>query len=555
MAQPAESAAEQAAVEARLRARAAEVARERLAAEAELRAKYPTVAVAPEAALLSSLALPLDPRLALLEQQRATLVEQPAPDRAALRATEEAVAARVQEMVDEDAAAETEAAQARAAVLRQYPMCARDVTEAVGKDAMFASLAARRASLLASPAANAAPLRDVEDLMRERGAEVESKRRRRRRPAHPPRLLDMNDVALESGEQDDYHTRRHRHRRGRILDAREVPMDVAGEVHEGQDETKPLPKSRHVAALRRNDPYYQELVALRDALVREDEAVNAGGIRCVEEQMKDRAAQLGGDAARARAAETRAEAALRARYPFLGATVTGEMLTAVGLEDDAVFAGMAAEHAALKAAPATARQALADAEQAMRARASELVAEHAREEEALRRRMPFVGALPGGVTLRELDVANDPDVRPLLAQLEELAKDAAAAEGPEARRLEKAISELVQRAAEDEAERTRHRLVDAEGLHERFLFLPEEPARGVALIDSGVAEDPEFRTLANALVDLRRAPETTTTRRHCARRRTRWRAAPHRWLRPSCARPRRRRRATRSCPSAWPACR
>ncbi|TPP47755.1 hypothetical protein CGC21_1685 [Leishmania donovani] len=377
------------------------------------------------AAMLSSLGLSLDPRLAQLEQQCVALADQPKPDRAVLRAAEEAAAVRVQELVDEDASAEEEAAQARAAVLKRYPMCARDVTEAVGKDAVFASLAARHAGLLSDPAANREPLADVEDLMRQRGAEVESGRRqrRRRRPANPPRLLDMNDV----------------------------PMDIAGEVHEPQDEAKLPPRSRHAAALRHSDPYYQELVALRASLVREDEAVNADSIRCVEEQMKDRVAQLNSDAARARAAEMRAEAALKARYPFLGPTVAGELLTAVRLEDDAVFVGLAAEHASLKATPTTPRQALACVEQGMRARASELVAEHARDEEALRERLPFVGALPGGVTLRELDMANDPD-----------------------------------------------------GLHERFPFLPEEPVPGVSLVEARVMDDPEFRTLANALVDLRR---------------------------------------------------
>nr|VDZ43363.1 tb-292_membrane_associated_protein-like_protein/GeneDB:LmjF.15.0440 [Leishmania donovani] len=498
---PVENAAELTAVEARLKKRATEVAEAKLVAEAELRAKYPTVATAPEAAMLSSLGLSLDPRLAQLEQQCVALADQPKPDRAVLRAAEEAAAVRVQELVDEDASAEEEAAQARAAVLKRYPMCARDVTEAVGKDAVFASLAARHAGLLSDPAANREPLADVEDLMRQRGAEVESGRRqrRRRRPANPPRLLDMNDVALESGELGDYHSRRHRHRRGRILDAREVPMDIAGEVREQETDTVPLLSGTEV-----RDPYYQALVALRASLVREDEAVNADSIRCVEEQMKDRVAQLNSDAARARAAEMRAEAALKARYPFLGPTVAGELLTAVRLEDDAVFVGLAAEHASLKATPTTPRQALACVEQGMRARASELVAEHARDEEALRERLPFVGALPGGVTLRELDMANDPDVKPLLAQLEELAKDPAAAKGPEARRLEKAIGELARRAAEDEAERTRHGLVDAEGLHERFPFLPEEPVPGVSLVEARVMDDPEFRTLANALVDLRR---------------------------------------------------
>ncbi|KAL7702717.1 tb-292 membrane associated protein-like protein [Lotmaria passim] len=507
MQHPLESAEESAAVEARLKERAAEVANAKLAEEDELRATYPTVVTAPGAAMLSSLFLPLDPCLAKLAQQRAALAAQPSPDAAALRAVDEAAAVRVQELVDEDAKAEREAAQARAAVLKLYPMCARDVTEAVGKDAMFASLAARHTGLLSDPEANATPLDDVEDLMRERGVEVESGRRRRRRPANPPRLLDINDVALEDGEVDDYHSRRQRHRRGRILDAREVPAEEAGEVREQPEDKTLPPKSRHVAALRKNDPYYQELVALRDALVAEDEAANVDAIRCVEEQMRDRAQQLSDDAARARAAEMRAEAALQAHYPFLGPTVTGEMLTAVGLEDDKAFAALAAQHATLKATPTASRQAVADVEQKMRARASELVAQHARDEEALTALMPFVGTLPGGVTLRELDIANDPDVKPLLAQLEELAKDPETAHGPEAKRLEKAIGELARRVAEDEAERTRHELLDAEGLHERYPFLPEEPARGVSLVSAGVLEDPEFRTLANALDDMRRDPE------------------------------------------------
>nr|CAJ2469301.1 unnamed protein product [Leishmania braziliensis] len=102
-----------------------------------------------------------------------------------------------------------------------------------------------------------------------------------------------------------------------------------------------------------------------------------------------------------------------------------------------------------------------------------------------------------------------PEFAALLAQLEELAKDPATAEGPEARRLEKAMADLTKLRAYDEAVAAQCGAVKEADLHERFPFLPEEPVPGMPLAEAELVADPEFRTLANVLVDLRRSPQTS----------------------------------------------
>ncbi|KAG5482842.1 hypothetical protein LSCM1_06874 [Leishmania martiniquensis] len=462
------------AVEDALRDRAEELAREKLRAEEELLAKHPFVVRPAGAPLLASLGVPVDEQFQQLAQEHAALAEEPVRNVEPLRAVERAMQARVAALAAADAKGALEPAKAARVLVREHPMCMPYVHPDVPKDAAFSELAEKRRTLLSDPERNAAPLRAVEEEMHERAAEVAAQRKRRTRPERLAYSVQMADVQPER----------------------------AGEVREAEADTAPFLSGTEV-----RDPYYEELMALRASLMVEGPKRNADKIRAVEEQMKDRAVQLRTDDERAAAARVRVRDALLEQYPLLPKEVHGIPLEELPLRDDDEFVDAEQEHARLATDPVRNAEPLRAAEERMRERAEKLADVAAAEEEALRERLPFVEV--GKVPLRCMGLESRPEFAALLAQLEELAKDPVSAQGPEARRLEKAIGELARRAAEDKTERHRHRLVDAEGLHERFPFLPEEPVPGMPLAEAGVMEDPEFRTLANELVDLRRSPETS----------------------------------------------
>ncbi|CBZ41049.1 uncharacterized protein, partial [Leishmania mexicana MHOM/GT/2001/U1103] len=224
--------------------------------------------------------------------------------------------------------------------------------------------------------------------------------------------------------------------------------------------------------------------------------------------MKDRAVQLHRDNERAAAARERVRDALLEQYPFLPKDLHGIPLEDLPLRDDDEFVDAEQERARLAAEPVRNAETLRAAEDRMRARAGKVADVAAATEEALRERLPFVEV--GKVPLRSMGLESWPEFAALLAQLEELAKDhPAAAKGPEARRLEKAMVDLAKLRAYDEAAATQCDAMKEADLHERFPFLPEEPVPGMPLAEAELVADPEFRTLANELVDLRRNPEAS----------------------------------------------
>ncbi|KAG5482829.1 hypothetical protein LSCM1_06861 [Leishmania martiniquensis] len=382
--------------------------------------------------------------------------------------------ARVAALAAADAKGALEPAKAARVLVREHPMCMPYVHPDVPKDAAFSELAEKRRTLLSDPERNAAPLRAVEEEMHERAAEVAAQRKRRTRPERLAYSVQMADVQPER----------------------------AGEVREAEADTAPFLSGTEV-----RDPYYEELMALRASLMVEGPKRNADKIRAVEEQMKDRAVQLRTDDERAAAARVRVRDALLEQYPLLPKEVHGIPLEELPLRDDDEFVDAEQEHARLATDPVRNAEPPRAAEERMRERAEKLADVAAAEEEALRERLPFVEV--GKVPLRCMGLESRPEFAALLAQLEELAKDPVSAPGPEARRLEKAMDDLAKLVAYDEAAATQCEAVKEADLHERFPFLPEEPVPGMPLAEAGVMEDPEFRTLANELVDLRRSPETS----------------------------------------------
>ncbi|CBZ41016.1 uncharacterized protein [Leishmania mexicana MHOM/GT/2001/U1103] len=463
------------AVEGALRDRAEELARDKLRAEDELLAKHPFVARPPGAPLLASLGVPVDEQFRQMAQEHAALAEEPVRNAEPLRAVEKAMQARVAALAAADAEETLKPAEAARVLVREHLMCVPYVHPDVPKDAIFSELAEKRDALLSDLERNAAPLRAVEEEMHERAVQVAAQHKRRTRPERRLSTVQMTDVEPEK----------------------------AGEVREQEADTAPLLSGTEV-----RDPYYQELVALRASLVEAGPRRYADTIRAVEEQMKDRAVQLHRDNERAAAARERVRDALLEQYPFLPKDLHGIPLEDLPLRDDDEFVDAEQERARLAAEPVRNAETLRAAEDRMRARAGKVADVAAATEEALRERLPFVEV--GKVPLRSMGLESWPEFAALLAQLEELAKDhPAAAKGPEARRLEKAMVDLAKLRAYDEAAATQCDAMKEADLHERFPFLPEEPVPGMPLAEAELVADPEFRTLANELVDLRRNPEAS----------------------------------------------
>ncbi|GET87231.1 tb-292 membrane associated protein-like protein [Leishmania tarentolae] len=462
------------AVEGALRGRAEELARDKLRAEDELLAKHPFVARPPGAPLLASLGVPADEQFRQLAQEHAVLAEEPVRNAEPLRAVEEAMQARVAALAALDAGETLRPVEAVRELLREHPMCVPYVHPDVPQDAIFSELAEKRDALLSDPERNAEPLRAVEEAMQERAVQVAVQHKRRTRSQRRLSTVQMTHVEPEK----------------------------AGEVQEQEADTVPLLSGTEV-----RDPYYQELMALRASLAEEGPRRDADKIRAVEEQMKDRAVQLDKDNERAAAARERVRGALLEQHPFLPKQLHGIPLEDLPLRDDDEFVDAEQEHARLAAEPVRNAEALRAAVDRMRARAEKVASVAAATEEALRERLPFVEV--GKVPLRSMGLESWPEFAALQAQLEELAKDPAAAKGPEARRLEKAMMDLAKLRAYDEAAATQCDAVKEADLHDRFPFLPEEPVPGMPLAEAELMADPEFRTLANALEDLRRSPHTS----------------------------------------------
>ncbi|CAD2221922.1 hypothetical protein, conserved [Angomonas deanei] len=482
MEDPVKNADEIKAVEEQLKDRADELADEKIHAEDEVLAKYPFVEKPRGAPMLPTLGVPEDEQFSELAKQHDDLAQDPEKNAEALKAVEDAMNDRVRELADKAADDEQKAAEPQRELMREYPMCGVDPSPAIPRDAEFAELSGKRDALLTDPEKNADEIRDVEEAMHDRANELAARDKRRRRPSThlKPKSAEMS--MIEDNEVS------------------ELPEEDGGLPD--QPLKREAQETPCLAATDMKDPYYEQLEALRDALIAEDPDKNAPAIRCVEEQMKDRAEQLKDDDEKAAAEQARQKDALLEQMPFLPSEINGIPIEELPLKDDEPFAALAEEHARLAQDPEANEEALKDVEEQMKDRAKELADQAAEEEKALRDALPFVDV--GKTPLRELDLDSDPEFAKLHAAYDELAKDPETANGPEAKRLEKAMNDLAQLIAFDEAAAKHRDAIKEADLHEEFPFLPDEPIDGITLRDAGVMEDPEFRALANQLEDLKK---------------------------------------------------
>ncbi|KAH9600805.1 hypothetical protein LSM04_006585 [Trypanosoma melophagium] len=495
---PVKNAEQIAAVESAVCARALELAAMKLHATEEECHKYPFLSKRVDGVLLSDLDLADDAVFQEMVERRGAMTSEPQRNREALAEVESQLrdrascVAAMKKAVDALRADEDEDVRAHNPFLEMNEVKSVPLRElGLPSDPQYAVLTDERLLLKQHPVPNAAAIVATENALRSRAEEIalarltaedsEAVRKQRKRPSqvnHPPRTAQMDAL----------------------------PEEAAGDEIVDVDTQLP-PKPQRALELFEKDPYYQELNALRDTLVAEGKEVNAPAIQCVEEQMKDRLEQLRADAEKAAVARQRAEQRLLEQHPYLEALeIAGLPLSELGLSDDDEFVALAKEHATLAASPRANAEALAANEQSLRTRAAQLAATLVKKEAALREQMPYLDHLPVDVPLRELHLESDPEFTALLARYAAVCSEPERAGGPEAKRLEKAMHDLAGKIAEDVATARHRALVEAENLHEKYPYIPEEPAPGVALVEVGVHEDPTFRKLANELEDLRTDP-------------------------------------------------
>ncbi|KAH9600826.1 hypothetical protein LSM04_007539 [Trypanosoma melophagium] len=495
---PVKNAEQIAAVESAVCARALELAAMKLHATEEECHKYPFLSKRVDGVLLSDLDLADDAVFQEMVERRGAMTSEPQRNREALAEVESQLrdrascVAAMKKAVDALRADEDEDVRAHNPFLEMNEVKSVPLRElGLPSDPQYAVLTEERLLLKQHPVPNAAAIVATENALRSRAEEIalarltaedsEAVRKQRKRPSqvnHPPRTAQMDAL----------------------------PEEAAGDEIVDVDTQLP-PKPQRALELFEKDPYYQELNALRDTLVAEGKEVNAPAIQCVEEQMKDRLEQLRADAEKAAVARQRAEQRLLEQHPYLEALeIAGLPLSELGLSDDDEFVALAKEHATLAASPRANAEALAANEQSLRTRAAQLAATLVKKEAALREQMPYLDHLPVDVPLRELHLESDPEFTALLARYAAVCSEPERAGGPEAKRLEKAMHDLAGKIAEDVATARHRALVEAENLHEKYPYIPEEPAPGVALVEVGVHEDPTFRKLANELEDLRTDP-------------------------------------------------
>ncbi|RHW70794.1 Flagellar Member 3 [Trypanosoma brucei equiperdum] len=132
-----------------------------------------------------------------------------------------------------------------------------------------------------------------------------------------------------------------------------------------------------------------------------------------------------------------------------------------------------------------------------------IVEERKAEEESLAAAYPFLGRTLKGIPLGELHLMSDPTFAELASHY---TQDASNMDPAARAQQEKLLRDAADKIVSDLRSSRLRAAVRAEGLRERYPFLPEEPVRGVCLADVRPAQQQEFRDLSNELDELRRDP-------------------------------------------------
>ncbi|KEG13533.1 hypothetical protein DQ04_00951090 [Trypanosoma grayi] len=249
-----------------------------------------------------------------------------------------------------------------------------------------------------------------------------------------------------------------------------------------------------------DDEYYQQLTAQVSEIEAKQDPADAPLLGRLHAQIEGRKSQLQHDADRQNAQIKKQTARTAERYPFLKDQYHGIPTTALNLEEDDEMQRLEQDRETRDSQQAGSPT---QVEKAMRERAQEIALALRVEEKALMATLPFLGRSVKGIPLRELGLLTDPNFAELASRYAEVVSSGDAAERS---RLEQELRDQAGRIAREVRTARRRDGVRNEDLHERYPFLPEEPARGILLGDVRPVQRPEFRALSNELDVLRRDP-------------------------------------------------
>ncbi|ORC88094.1 uncharacterized protein TM35_000181510, partial [Trypanosoma theileri] len=503
-----------------------------------------------------------DDRVALLAERAEQLLqadgEDCLKDVTAVRAD---IQARVNCLMECFLSAERQFAEELSELRAEFPMCSRDINPAVRSDDLFLVLQQAREEALSIDCVNVDTVSTIEKEQFARSVALVSDERcvltalekycRAERELRRARMSRKTGPYVEQLSQEkDVTQYKHRLWRSR-LNRRRVPAMLLFGVLDDEDvstaDEELCISAKGVNTLTAENSYY---LYLQNCKKQKELEKSVPAVRCINEMIKIRLKQLVSDAAQAQRAERRVSDSLHhkypfirtsletisqlhlnieqdalfmqlikerqklqeppkellERYPFLSATINGVPITQLGLEEDPVFMKLAAEREDLIGPLRKTMRLVKLKEEEIREHCNLLISKAVEEEAELHRKWPYLDHLPVDVPLRELHLESYPEFTALLARHAAVCSEPERAGGAEAKRLEKAMHDLAGKIAEDVAEARHRGLVEAENLHEKYPFIPEEPAPGVALVEVGVHEDPTFCTLANELEDLRTDP-------------------------------------------------
>ncbi|RHW70903.1 Flagellar Member 3 [Trypanosoma brucei equiperdum] len=254
-----------------------------------------------------------------------------------------------------------------------------------------------------------------------------------------------------------------------------------------------------------DDPYFQELLARYNELVPDGRKPESPLEKQIYEQLCRRAGQIAGDVLKLQSAEQRAAARDASLYSFVDPSLLAEVPRDLTLEDDDEFCELMKRRDEEKAKGPNEVNAevIREAEAGLAKRVRAIVEERKAEEESLAAAYPFLGRTLKGIPLGELHLMSDPTFAELASHY---TQDASNMDPTARAQQEKLLRDAADKIVSDLRSSRLRAAVRAEGLRERYPFLPEEPVRGVCLADVRPAQQQEFRDLSNELDELRRDP-------------------------------------------------
>ncbi|ORC89836.1 uncharacterized protein TM35_000101040, partial [Trypanosoma theileri] len=250
-----------------------------------------------------------------------------------------------------------------------------------------------------------------------------------------------------------------------------------------------------------DDEYYQELIKLQNSVKERNDPADAPLLRRIKAQIDGRRNQIKNDGMKKVANNKKIAARISKRFPFLKPQHCGIPLHRLHLNDDDEIRKYEQERNTILSEN---KHHTSDIDNIIYDRVEDIARALQEEESSLEAMLPFLGSTVKGVPLRELSLMEDSAFAKLAAQY--TSEEVSSGDAAERARLEQEMRDQAGRIARDVRMARRRDGVRGEDLHERYPFLPEEPARGVLLGDVHPVQQPEFRELSNKLDELRQDP-------------------------------------------------